>query len=47
MTSEYLSMLNAHFSYWTNLDVNLFMMRAMYGMDAVTGNVLDRLQLRS
>ena len=37
LESQYLSALSAHFNYWTSADVALFVLRAVHGLDVLTG----------
>ena len=37
LENQYLSALSAHFVYWTSVDVALFVLRAVHGLDVVTG----------
>ena len=37
LENQYLSALSAHFGYWTSPDVALFVLRAVHGMDVLSG----------
>ncbi|KAI7835741.1 hypothetical protein COHA_010374 [Chlorella ohadii] len=37
LENQYLSALSAHFNYWTSADVALFVLRAVHGLDVLTG----------
>ena len=35
--NPWLSAISSHFSYWTSSDTALFVLRAVYGLDVLTG----------
>jgi hypothetical protein len=37
LENQYLSALSAHFVYWNSADVALFVLRAVHGLDVLTG----------
>lgn len=37
MENQYLSALSAHFAYWASPDVALLLLRAVHGLDVLTG----------
>lgn len=39
LSSQYLSALSAHFLYWSSPDVALLLLRAVRGLDPLTGEV--------
>ena len=44
LESQYLSALSAHFNYWTSADVALFVLRAVHGLDVLTGGAPHQAQ---
>ena len=44
LENQYLSALSAHFNYWTSADVALFVLRAVHGLDVLTGGAPHQAQ---